>query len=54
MLHLNHSGGQSVSEMMIQSFRYDGEGQMYRFEIRNPGLEMVKSQVIAKIVLGYL
>ena len=29
----------SVSESMLQSFRYDGEKQTYSFEMRNPGPE---------------
>ena len=29
----------SVSEIMLQTFRADEEGQKYQFEIRNPGPE---------------
>ncbi|KAJ4449844.1 hypothetical protein ANN_01250 [Periplaneta americana] len=31
---------QGVSEVVLQTFRDDGEGHMYQFEIRNPGPEM--------------
>ena len=38
---------QGVS-LMIQTFRYDGEGHMYQFELKNPSLEMAPSQVISQ------
>ncbi|KAJ4436403.1 hypothetical protein ANN_19035 [Periplaneta americana] len=41
---------QVVSEVVLQTFRDDGEGHMYQFEIRNPGPEMTESKVKAKIV----
>ncbi|KAJ4432626.1 hypothetical protein ANN_21249 [Periplaneta americana] len=31
---------EDVSEVVLQTFRDDGEGHMYQFEIRNPGPEM--------------
>ena len=39
---------QGVSEVVLQTFRDDGEGHMYQFEIRNPGPEMTESKVISK------
>ncbi|KAJ4443974.1 hypothetical protein ANN_05763 [Periplaneta americana] len=37
-----------VSEVVLQTFRDDGEGHMYQFEIRNHGPEMTESKVISK------
>ncbi|KAJ4430095.1 hypothetical protein ANN_22304 [Periplaneta americana] len=34
-----------VSEVVLQTFRDDGEGHMYRSEIRNPGPEMALEQL---------
>ncbi|KAJ4437751.1 hypothetical protein ANN_13689 [Periplaneta americana] len=37
-----------LSEVVLQTFRDDGERHMYQFEIRNPGPEMTESKVISK------
>ncbi|KAJ4429076.1 hypothetical protein ANN_26077 [Periplaneta americana] len=39
---------QSASEVVLQTFRDDGEGHMYQFEIRNPGPEITESKVTSK------
>ncbi|KAJ4437766.1 hypothetical protein ANN_13704 [Periplaneta americana] len=39
---------QDVSVVVLQTFRDDGEGYMYQFEIRNLGPEMTESKVISK------
>ncbi|KAJ4446645.1 hypothetical protein ANN_13342 [Periplaneta americana] len=36
------------SEVVLQTFRDDGEGHIYQFEIRNHGPEMTESKVIRK------
>ncbi|KAJ4431314.1 hypothetical protein ANN_19911 [Periplaneta americana] len=38
----------SASEVVLQTFRNDGEGHIYQFEIRNYGPEMTESKVISK------
>lgn len=37
---------------MIQTFRDDGDGQMYQFEIKNSGAETAESQVISQNYFG--
>ncbi|KAJ4427220.1 hypothetical protein ANN_24837 [Periplaneta americana] len=39
---------QGVSEVVLQTFRDDGEWHMYQLEIRNHGREMTESKVISK------
>ncbi|KAJ4444582.1 hypothetical protein ANN_06378 [Periplaneta americana] len=47
-LKVNNMSEQGVSRLVLQTFRDDGEGHMYQFEIRNHGPEMTESKVISK------